>query len=239
MGDIKLADLLPAPAQNEQPTPAAEQRTRHEIVKIRKQAMARLVAQEYVRNGMDLISAYNTVNHTHYVKNSQTMYRILGKGTDDFIDELNRLLAKTDISRDRALNILWAMVNASILDFLDEHGRVLPVKELKKLPRVMQLLISKISVKTTQKVAVDPDTKKPLLDDMGRPYLLTESSVRIEIPDKLTAFRQLAEVMRWVGPAVVINHNTVNIGLEMEEANARARRLNHVYDGVVVDPPHK
>lgn len=233
---MDLNDLFPAKAQGDDtPKPPAIERSRKSIAAVRKQTMARLVAQEYVRNGMNLIDAYNAVNHTAYVPNGQTMYRLLGKATDDFMDELNRLLARSDISRERALAILWTMINTSILDFLDEHGNILSVKELKKLPRTMQLLLSKISVESHQSVALDPTTKKPMLDDLGRPYLTTHAKVRIEIPDKLVAFRQLAEVMRWVGPTVQVN-NFVSVGVQMAEADARARRMDRVYEGTLVEP---
>lgn len=231
---MDLNDLFPAKAQGEAPRPVETERSRKSMAVVRKQTMARLVAQEYVRNGMNLIDAYNTVNHTAYQPNGQTMYRLLGKATDDFMDELNRLLARADISRERALSILWTMINTSILDFLDEHGNILPVKELKKLPRTMQLLISKISVESHQAVALDPTTKKPMLDDLGRPYLVTHAKVRIEIPDKMVAFRQLAEVMRWVGPTVQIN-NFVSVGAQMAEADARARRMDRIYEGTVIE----
>lgn len=236
MSRFKLDDLLPAPAKDEVPTPAQVERTRHDMAVIRKKTMARLVAQEYVRNGMDLVGAYNTVNQTNYVKSSMTMHRLLGKGTDEFVEELERLVKRVDIDRDRALGILWSMVNASILDFMDDHGNVMSVKELKKLPRVLQQLISKIDVQTKQEVAIHPQTKQPLLDDMGRPYLITHSRVRIEIPDKMTAMRQLAEIMRWVGPATQIN-NFIDVGAAMAEADARTRRMGRIYEGVVANSP--
>lgn len=227
---IPLQDLLPAPAMDEEPTPKEKVERGQRLRKIRAEAKARLVAQEYVRNGMDLTNAYNTVCQTNYPRNGkghQTAYQLLGKSMDAFIDELNRIMAKTDISRERALSILWTMVNASILDFLDEHGNVLPVKELKKLPRVMQMLISEIEIKTSQSVAKDAEGKD-MYDDMGRPYLVTKSHVKLKIPDKLTAFRHLAEVMRWIGPTVQINN--FNIGSMMAEADAKAATLEQQYD---------
>lgn len=225
---IPLQDLLPAPALDEQPTPKEASKSKRTLRVIRAEAKARLIAQEYVRNGMNLVAAYNTVCHTKHDKQKHTAYQLLGKSMDVFIDELNRIMAKTDISRDRALNILWAMVNASVLDFLDDHGHTLPVKELKKLPRVMQMLISEIEVKSVQGIAKGADGKE-LFDDMGRPYLVTMSHVKIKLPDKLTAFRQLAEVMRWVGPAVQINH--FNIGNLMAEADAKSASIENIYDG--------
>lgn len=228
---IPLQDLLPAPAADEQPTSKAAIQRKHQLRVVRAEAQARLIAQEYVRNGMNLISAYNTVTGSHYPQRGKghlTAYRLLGKSMDVFIEELNRIMAKTDISRERALAILWTMVNTSILDFLDDTGNVLPVKELKKLPRVMQLVISEIEVTSKQVVAKGADGKE-LMDDMGRPYLLTLSHVKVKVPDRITAFRQLAEVMRWIGPSVQINN--YNIGTLMAEADAKATNIEQVYDG--------
>lgn len=226
-----LKDLLPAPVHGEVPTPKEEVKRKHDMRVLRAETKAKLVAQEYVRNGMDFIGAYNTVCQTNYPKQGPghlTAFRLLGKSMDTFVEELNRLLAKTDISRDRALNILWAMVNASVLDFMDEHGAMLPVRELKKLPRVMQIIISEIEVTTKQVIAKGADGKE-LFDDMGRPYLLTLSHVKIKVPDKLVAFRQLAEVMRWIGPSVQINN--YNVGTMMIEQDAQSKRIEQVYDG--------
>lgn len=228
---INLQDLLPAKAQDEMEPPKEAAQRRHDMRVVRAETKAKLVAQEYVRNGMDFIGAYNTVVGANYPKHGKghlTAYRLLGKSMDVFVAELQRLLSKTDISRERALHILWTMVNASVLDFLDDNGDTLPVRELKKLPRVMQLLISEIEVHRKQVVAKGADGKE-LFDDNGRPYLLNISHVKLKIPDKLTAFRQLAEVMRWVGPAVQVNN--YNVGSMMSEQDAQTKRIEQVYDG--------
>lgn len=231
---IELKDLLPATVKDETPTPKERERKGRDIRVHRAQAKARLIAQEYVRNGMDFISAYNTVCHTRYVKNSMTVYRLLGKTTDTFIAELNRLLERADIDREKALGILWAMVNTSILDFMDEHGNLLPVAEMKKLPRVMQVILSEIEVHSKQVIANGPDGK-PLLNDMGVPYVLTVSHVKIKVPEKLAAMRQLAEIMRWVGPSVQVNN--FNIGALMSEADSRRKTLDKVYEGDFTELP--
>lgn len=234
MVKIELKDLLPATVKDAPEPPRERARKGRDIRVHRAQAKARLIAQEYVRNGMDFVDAYNTVCHTRYVKNSMTVYRLLGKSTDTFIEELNRLLDKADIDRDKALGILWAMVNTSILDFLDEHGNMLPVKELKKLPRVMQVILSEIEVHTKQMIANGPDGK-PMLNDMGVPYTLTVSHVKIKVPEKLAAMRQLAEIMRWVGPSVQVNN--FNVGAMMVEADARRKTLDKVYEGEFTELP--
>lgn len=209
-------------AKKERKVPAIEAN------RVRKQLRARLVAQEYIRNGMDFAAAWRTVTGSETKNNNLGMMKMLGHETDVFMDEISKLVNKSDIDKERVLNILYSMINSSALDFMDENGDMLSVAELKKLPRVMQLMISKVDVTTTEEVVTDKD-KKPILDDNGSPYIIRKQKVKIEIPERMAAINQLAQLMRWVGPAVNLNIN-LNVGKLMAEADERASRSRVIYD---------
>jgi hypothetical protein len=201
---------------------------KHELHKLRKQARARLIAQEFVRNGMKLRSAIHTVTGTNPKSTSNGIMTLMGDTTDIFVEELSTVVSKSDVDREKALSLLWAMVHTSILDFIDDNGRVLPVAELRKLPRVMQILLSKIDVSSKQ-VVVKDEHGKVMCDDNGSPYLATEQRVKIELPEKMVALAQLAQIMRWIGPTTLVQNN-INIGRLMADADARRDRAEIIYE---------
>lgn len=196
--------------------------------KLRKEGQTRLIAQEYVRNGFKFNEAYKRVTGTRAIS-EKSMHRVLGPMSDVFMDEVRVMVEKSDIDKDKALNILWSMVNMSVLDYFDENGHVLSIKELKSLPRVMQIMIHEVRVKSVQ-VPLKDETGKLMLDDNGSPYLTRQEQVAIKIPEKMAAIQQLALLMRWTGPMVNLNVN-LTVGQLMIEADERKRRVESMYDG--------
>lgn len=200
----------------------------------KKAIRARMLAREYVRNGMNLHQAYKTV--TGYKDARPITLKDACRGhVDDFVDELKTLVEASKVDQTAALNFLWEMIHTSILDYFDDNGQVLPIRELKKLPRIMQQIIEKVEVKSVQSEVHD-EKGNTLFDDNGRPYLKTSQYVKIELPPKLIALDQLAKIMKWVGPSVVINNNNTNIGVLMTEKSAQIERLNKAYgNGNVIE----
>jgi len=198
------------------------------VAEAKKAIKARMIARAYVRNGMNLHKAYKTVTG---FTGLGTINKLCKGHVDDFVDELKTLVEASQVDQQAALNFLWEMIHTSLLDYFDENGRVLPIKELKKLPRIMQQIIEEVEVKSQQSIVVDPETGKVMVDDNGRPYLKTDQFVKIKLPPKLMAMDQLAKIMKWIGPNVVINNNTTNIGILMGEKAARIRQLNEAYAG--------
>jgi hypothetical protein len=221
----KSEEMMEAEAKGLVTTP---KKAKHELHKLKKTARARLIAQEFVRNGMNLRSAIHTVTGSNPKSNSNGIMTLLGDSTDVFVEELSSVVSKSDVDRERALSLLWAMVNTSILDFIDDHGHVLPVPELRKLPRIMQIMLSKIDVSTKQHTVRGEDGKI-MRDDNGSPYLATEQRVRIELPERMLALGQLAQIMRWVGPSVLVQNN-INIGRLMSDADGRRDRAEIIYE---------
>lgn len=229
---IDFESLLPAKSEATYDAEAkglstAPKPPQHQLHKLKKAARGRLIAQEFVRNGMNLRSAIHTITGANPKSKSNGIMRLLGDSTDTFVDELSKVVNKSDVDRERALALLWAMVNTSILDFLDDNGHVLPIKELRKLPRIMQIMLSKIDVSTKQ-VVVRGEDNKIMRDDNGSPYLATEQRVRIEVPEKMLALAQLAQIMRWVGPTTLVQNN-INIGRLMSDADARREHAEIIY----------
>jgi hypothetical protein len=194
-------------------------------------AFARLLAQEYIRNGMNLASAYVTLSGcTEATAASSHIAKMTRGHLDEFVDEIKVQLAKADIELERVLAQLWTILQTSALDFFGDDGKLLPVRELKRLPRCIQAIIGDITVKSTEVVVKDA-AGNVMVDDTGRPYLRLEQKVHVAVPNKLEAHRQLAALMKWTGPQTVINNfNTVNIGVAMATADDRRRRLELSYD---------
>lgn len=194
-------------------------------------AFARLLAQEYIRNGMKVAEAYATLTGAEMTRsNTRTLTQMTRGHMDAFVDEIKVQLANADIELERVVAQLWTVLQTSILDFFGTDGKVLPVKELKKLPRCVQAIIQTVDVKSVELPIKDANGNL-MLDDTGRPYLRMEQRVHITIMNKLDAHRQLAALMKWTAPATVVNNfNTVNIGVAMASADDRRRRLERVYE---------
>jgi hypothetical protein len=212
-------------------TQASSAPGKHLLKTLSAAAFARLLAQEYIRNGMNVAQAYMTLTGCAPITgHALTLTKMTRGALDEFVDEIKVQLAQADIELERVLAQLWAMLQTSVLDFFGEDGKVLPVRELKKLPRCMQAIVLAIDVKSVEQV-VNDTAGNVLMDDNGVPYLRLEQRVRITLPNKIDAHRQLAALMKWTGPQTVVNNfNTVNIGVAMASADDRRRRMERVYE---------
>lgn len=223
-----LRSLIPATSKDSQ---IPEKR----VMKQAKALRARLLAQEYVRNGMNIKAAYRTV--TKMEPGTKRIDAMTKGHVDEFVDELRQLVDAAQIDQSAVLNNLWTLIESSIFDFFDDNGNTLTIKQIKQLPRVYQQLVEQVKVKRVQLPVHDKDGK-PLLDDNGSPYLRVVEEVEIKLPPKLVAIELLAKIMKWIGPNVVINNNNTNIAVVMtEKAQARRRLEDHyarVIDGTAV-----
>lgn len=228
---INLDDILPARTAQEHREIRKSKATRKDMLKFKHDMQGRMMAQEYVRNGMNYGKAVSAAG-IKSVQSQNSINYLNPAVQDSFFDELSSLVKAADIDRDRALQILWTMVNTSLLDFVDDHGNFLPIKELKKLPRLMQLCLTKVKVERREEPIFDGVGKKRhmVVDENGRPYLRKIEYVHIEIPERMAAINQLAQLMKWVGPAVQITN--FNFGQFMADADSRADNARVVYDEV-------
>lgn len=196
---------------------------------------ARLVANEFLRNGLNLKQAYEDVTRKKY---TPTRFNAMISTDNAFMDEVNLALQAADVEKNKVLALLWAQATTSPLDFMDDNGVILPVAELKKLPRVLQALIEEVKV-TTVHVPVKDEHGKVMKDENGKPYLRPEQHVHLKFPSKQAALTTIAQIGRLIGPQVLNQVNNFNIGTLMTEAdNRRMRQFRErgveVVDGVVV-----
>ena len=191
----------------------------------RKAAKSRLLAQAYLRHGCDLRAAWKEIEPERSYS-AQRWEQI--PDLDAFGAEINNCLQVAGIERAQALGILWTVVQASVLDFLDDSGRALPIAELRKLPRILHSALSEVKV-TVETEPLRDAGGEIVCDADGNPRTTEKTMVQVKLLDKLNAMRQLAEIMRWTGPQVVMPV-MVNVGQYMREAGERVARLAAVYD---------
>jgi len=184
---------------------------------------ARLVASEYLRNGLDIRAAYESVTHKRY---TASRFNAMMTAGNSFMEEINIALKTADVEKNKVLALLWAQATTSPLDFMDDNGVILPIATLKKLPREFQALIEEVKVTTTY-VPVRDDDNKIMKDKDGKPLLKPEQHVHLKFPSKQAALNTIAQIGKMVGPAV-LNNTTINmfsIGAAMAEADAHRGRL--------------
>lgn len=188
------------------------------VGKITKAITARLVANEYLRNGLDIKRAYEDVTHKKY---HLSRFRVMIAQHDNaFLSEIDLALRSADVEKNHVLALLWAQATTSPLDFMDDNGVVLPIAELKKLPRELQALIEVVKVTTTYVAARDTDGK-PVMSDDGVPLMVPEQFVYLKFPSKQAALNTIAQIGKLIGPSVLIQTSITNIGQIMLDADSR------------------
>ena len=224
---IPVADLIAAAPVERGKAPKA----RKDATATRTEARSRLLAQAYLRNGCDLVAAWREIDPD--IARATIRWRAI-PDLDAFSAEISNCLQVAGIERAQALAILWTVVQASVLDFLDDAGHVLPIAELRKLPRILHSALSEV------KVVIDPEPLRDgageiICDEQGNPKVVEKATVHVRLLDKLAAMKQLAEIMRWTGPQVVMPV-TVNVGQYMREAGERTARMAAIYEQGAPDP---
>ncbi len=225
---IPLPDLIAAAPVARGPVSHPQRKA---LTATRKAARSRLLAQAYLRNGCDLLRAWREL--APGIHPTAARWQKI-PDLDAFSAEINNCLQVAGIDRAQALGILWTVVQASVLDFLDDAGHVLPIAELRKLPRILHSALSEV------KVVIDPEPLRDgageiICDEQGNPKILEKATVHVRLLDKLAAMKQLAEIMRWTGPQVVMPV-TVNVGQYMREAGERIARMAAIYEQGAPDP---
>ncbi len=185
-----------------------------------KRLRARLVAQEYLRNGMNLKAAYEKVTGLPCKGNPE---KKLGDALTDFIAEISRSIERPDIGKDKAVALLWAGITVSPLDFMDDSGAPMTIEQLKKLPREIQSIIESVSIETHHEIVRDENGKK-VKNENGEYLFAPVLRANVRLMQKGNLMSQLAQIMKWVGPTVQVNNNTYNIGTMMVAADQNRER---------------
>lgn len=237
---FKLDDLVQSPAGPVRPTGLATTREQKagskqaeqvETTKLSKgiamKVRARLLAQEFLRNGQNIQKAYSTV--VGRPVKTQNASGFMRKHFDVFVDELQQAMEHAEIAKEQVLALLWAQARTSILDFFNDDGNVMTIAEMKRLPPILRALIDDVRV-TTEEVALRDDAGNLVKGPDDLPYVTTRQKVHIQLVNKQEALRQLAAIMRWVGPHTVINNNTqINYAAVQIAADNRVARMNALY----------
>jgi hypothetical protein len=188
------------------------------------------LAREFVNNGFCQTRAYaavfgksikNSRGNSSRIFNSSWMrskIREITLGVDgEGVD---------DLPKEYLIERLMQMIDANILDYMDDDGKGLNIVELKALPSWTQLIIKRLNVVTTTvPVAVKDEAGNVIMDADGQPahVEVTNQSISIELYDKLKAMEIMAKAMKWITSDTT---NTFNfIGADtMVQAEARVTK---------------
>lgn len=231
-GPVKPTGLA-VPREDRAEARKAEQAESRRLSKqIATKVRARLVAQEFLRNGQDIRKAYSDVVGKPSAKQQASQF--VKNNFEAFVDELQQAMSHAEVDKEQVLALLWAQARTSILDFFNDDGEVMTIAEMKKLPPLLRALIEDVRV-VNEEVALTDDDGKVVKGPNDLPYLVTRQRVHIKLVDKQEALRQLAQIMKWVGPNVVVNNNTINYADVQVAADARISRMKSLYEGVTKD----
>ncbi len=199
-------------------------RSKAKSKKVRDALMARLVASEYLRNGLNMKAAFESVAKQRY--STRAFHALVNSEDGAFLAEIDTALKSADIEKNKVLGLLWAHATASPLDFMDDDGVILSVAELKQLPRELKSLIEEIKV-TREEVPVKDEAGKVIRDEEGKPKMRVVEKVHLKFPSKQGALNTIAQIGKLIGPSVVQNnYNYVtNIGQAMMAADNRRAEL--------------
>lgn len=217
------SEAVNAPAKKV--TKAAQKRAESRVRKVREKLMARLIASEYLRNGLRMKDAYESVTGKRYT--SRAFHSLIDADSGAFMKEIDNALVSADIEKNKVLGLLWAQATTSPLDFMDDDGVILPIAELKKLPREFQALIEEVKVFREEKPAKDEEGNI-LRNDDGSVQMTTVERVQLKFPSKQNALNTIAQIGKLIGPTSVTNNNynfVANIGQLMVDADNRRASL--------------
>lgn len=192
--------------------------------KVRDALTSRLIANEYLRNGLNMKAAFEVVTKKTYT--TQRFNAMLSADDQAFIREIDVALKAADVEKNKVLGLLWTQATSTPLDFMDDDGMILPIAELKKLPRELQALIEEVTVKTEYVLAKD-ENGKTIRNEDGVALQVPKNYVRIKFPSKQNALNTIAQIGKLVGPSIIQQNFITNIGQVMVDAdNRRARALS-------------
>lgn len=201
--------------------PGRVPRTRVQTKKVREALTSRLVANEYLRNGMDMKRAYETVTKKPYTP--AKFQAMLSAPDCPFMGEIDTALKASEIEKNKVLAILWVQATSVLFDFMDDEGNMLTIAEIKKLPREIQALVKEAEVHTSYEHVMDEEGK-PLKDKKGEFLMVPKQYVKLKMIDKQKALDSIAQIGKLIGPTVLNQNFVTNIGQIMLDADNRRVR---------------
>jgi hypothetical protein len=175
------------------------------------------IAKEYVNNGFRQTAAYAAITGNKVTKCGTQATRLFRK---PFMTDLIRAYIQGDHevprTKDWAIKKWTQMVESNVLNYIDDTGEFLSIKELRELPDYAQQAIKKIKVTTE----VDKDSGNSI------------QRVEIELVDKQKALSDLARAEKWIETHMNVTVRTpVSAEMLIEAQIKRQKRL----EGRVID----
>jgi len=181
------------------------------------------LAREFINNGFNQTKAYasvfgKTISQSRHTASNlfnsvwmRALIHDMVRGTDGEI---------ADVEKEFLIGKLMKQIESNVLDYIDDDGQFLNVKEIKSLPTFVQELIKKLDVHTWH-IPVMEDGDDGLPVEVAQ---IRHQKVHIELYDKQKAMELLAKAMRWI--AGDNETNNFYLGAEqMIEANQRVESL--------------
>lgn len=206
--------------KNEQAPAVLTEKDRKLSKSVRDKLQNRLIATEYLRNGLNLNEAYTTVTRKSW-RSAQAVGIVT---SPEFLHEVGEALSGTTADKNRVLSLLWAQAVTSPLDYMDDDGKILTIKELKQLPRELQALIEEVKIQRKTVALVD-ENGKVVKDDEGKEVTTEVEYVHLKFPSKQMALDTIAKIGKMIGPQVAVQNNFYSFDRAMAEADARVMEL--------------
>lgn len=220
MSKVSLAELAGAVTADKMPAQLAPGKIKSK--KVRESITNRLIANEFLRNGLKIKEAYESVTKLKY---TPAKFNALIQGHDQmFLREIDSALANAEVEKNKVLGILWVQATSVVFDFMDDDGNFLSIAELKKLPREVQALVEEVEMRNTFE-PVKGDDGKTLKDEEGRPYMRPVSRVKLKLTSKQAALNAIAQIGKLVGPTTITQNFAVSVGQFMVDADARRAQV--------------
>ena len=196
------------------------------------------VAREFINNGFKQTKAYASVMGKTITQSRgpasklfnsawmRSMIHEMLRGTDGELAEL---------PKEYLLEKLQKQIEANVLDYIDNDGSFLNVKELKALPMFVQQVIKKLQVHTWHEPLMETDEAGDRVE-VGQ---IRHQRVQLELYDKQKALELLAKAQKWIagdsGDTNVFLNADVMISANKRVEKLRREDIEGKYEDVTPD----
>lgn len=197
------------------------------------------LAREFINNGFRQTKAYSAVFGTSISASRTNASKVFNSTWMRSL--INEMLMGTDgeaaePEKEYLLEKLMKQIESNVLDYLDDDGSFLNVKEIKALPKFAQQLIKKLDVHTWHEPLME------VLEEGGQPVevgQIRHQKVHLELYDKQKALELLAKAMQWIGDneSGGTTYLTANVMIQANQRVDELRRddLEGDYETVTTD----
>lgn len=163
------------------------------------------LAREFVNNGLKKTTAVAAVFGVNLTAAKTPEYMAIFDSSH-FRSKVALMLQGVDgkfaePTKEYAIQRVMHILEMNILDYVDDDGRWLTVKELKALPREMQVMLDDFTMTNTiRHVGLRDAAGEVIKGDDGNPHMIEvrEQVVRLKLPDKTANLKLLGEFMKWL-----------------------------------------